>query len=250
MRFLENIINVIVPLLICGLIFVYFRRKITILEQSLDIVMKMVQTNNLKDNCCDQVKNINLNGGPSSNCCLNLETENENCNDNNEEEQSDESESESESDETESSSSDETDDESNNLELKKVNTTENNNERTPTPSPSSDVVMKEISSLLIPETIHDNNQENNKQSSEEDNDGQEQRGGENHGDEEQHSDRENTSESKTIVLGVEKHTEEELKKMNNTELRDLLKIHNVAGIHRMKKNEMIVNILSIYNGTN
>lgn len=47
MAIIENIINVLVPLLICGLIFIYFRRKITNLEQSIDIIMKMLQTNQL-----------------------------------------------------------------------------------------------------------------------------------------------------------------------------------------------------------
>ena len=49
MALLENLINVIVPLIICGLIFVYFRRRITNLEQSVDIMMKMIQTNELKE---------------------------------------------------------------------------------------------------------------------------------------------------------------------------------------------------------
>ena len=47
MAIIENIINVLVPLLICGLIFIYFRRRITNLEQSIDIIMKMLQTNQL-----------------------------------------------------------------------------------------------------------------------------------------------------------------------------------------------------------
>lgn len=47
MAIIENIINVLVPLLICGLIFIYFRRRITNLEQSVDIIMKMLQTNQL-----------------------------------------------------------------------------------------------------------------------------------------------------------------------------------------------------------
>ena len=47
MALVENIINVLVPLLICGLIFIYFRRRITNLEQSVDIIMKMLQTNQL-----------------------------------------------------------------------------------------------------------------------------------------------------------------------------------------------------------
>jgi len=50
MVIIENIINVLVPLLICGLIFIYFRRKITNLEQSIDIIMKMLQTNELNNN--------------------------------------------------------------------------------------------------------------------------------------------------------------------------------------------------------
>lgn len=49
MALLENLINVIVPLILCGLIFVYFRRRITNLEQSVDIMMKMIQTNELKE---------------------------------------------------------------------------------------------------------------------------------------------------------------------------------------------------------
>ena len=111
MALIENLINVIVPLIICGLIFVYFRRRITNLEQSVDIMMKMIQTNEIRGSCCgndnlfvpplnanSSAKNVNVTDSQSG-------SENEDTDD-----------SDSESDESDSDDSDDSDNESDKLE--------------------------------------------------------------------------------------------------------------------------------------
>lgn len=106
MAIIENIINVLVPLLICGLIFIYFRRKITNLEQSIDIIMKMLQTNQLNGN---ETSNDNLFIPGNHDDTKTVEINNVNLEENDlteHNEQSDDSESSSDESNTEGSDSD------------------------------------------------------------------------------------------------------------------------------------------------
>lgn len=103
MALLENLINVIVPLIICGLIFVYFRRRITNLEQSVDIMMKMIQTNELKEG-----HNLNESGNlyvpPSHENSLVETSKDEDSNSESDSDSESESESESDSEDNDSDS--------------------------------------------------------------------------------------------------------------------------------------------------
>ena len=104
MAIIENIINVLVPLLICGLIFIYFRRKITNLEQSIDIIMKMLQTNQLNSG---ESNKDNLFVPSDSNDTKMVELNNVNLEENEIIENSDNSESDSDESNTEESDSSE-----------------------------------------------------------------------------------------------------------------------------------------------
>lgn len=213
MAIIENIINVLVPLLICGLIFIYFRRRITNLEQSVDIIMKMLQTNQLNNRDSQNSDNhlVNMDEDdvyvPSSDTekiktvemnNLNLEETNDS------ESESDDSESEeSESDESES----ESDDESGSDSEEKQNTLTEVNKL----DESNTTNIEELVSLVTPED-----------------DGEET----------------NNDENKKIVLS-ESASKEELESKTLNELKKMLKekVQDINNLSRMNKATVIENLI-------
>ena len=212
MAIIENIINVLVPLLICGLIFIYFRRKITNLEQSIDIIMKMLQTNQLNSG----VGTINDNHSvkpelddvyvPSNNneeikkVEMNLEEMNKSDTESeeseSEESESEESESEeSENEDSESQSEDSGEKQNESLEIEEENTTS----------------IEDLASLLTPQ------------------------------DEVEHT---NVQETKKVVLS-ESLSHEELEKKTLNELKKMLKdkIPDINKLSRMNKATVIENLM-------
>ena len=215
MAIIENIINVLVPLLICGLIFIYFRRRITNLEQSIDIIMKMLQTNQLnsgggahshnnqENHLIDpspddvyvpssdgkEIKKIEMN---------NLDLEETNDSDSESESESESSESESDSEPEDSESEDEKK-ETKPLEIEKLDNTTN---------------IEDLTSLV---TSQEEETETNNDKSE---------------------------ETKKVVLN-EDSTKEELEKKTLNDLKKMLKekVPDINNLSRMNKATVIENLM-------
>jgi hypothetical protein len=206
MAIIENLINVIVPLLICGLIFVYFRRRITNLEQSVDILMKMVQTNDLT-RLNHKVENLYV---PSSDNAENRQSNLDKTIVSDSELVSD-SESESESDsESESESDSESDDTSQTRDVLLETTTENDNLSPEVPVLTEVPVLKEAVDTNVPDT--------NTESS--------------------------GNTSKTVLL-KESYTEQELKAKGIIHLRNIVKekYPNINNLSRLNKASLVEKIL-------
>ena len=225
MAIIENIINVLVPLLICGLIFIYFRRRITNLEQSVDIIMKMLQTNQL-----------NSGGGTSNSSAENtvvtpddvyvpshdveIKRVEMNLEENNDDDDDEEESSESESEEESSSSDSETEPESSS-----VSETEEQKEKlspiqeetsSPIQEEDGSLIENEVSSFLESSNIIEETLSNTKE------------------------------ESKTILLSEDISQKEQLEKKTLNELKKLLKEKNpdVNNLSRMNKATVIENLMN------
>ena len=215
MAIIENIINVLVPLLICGLIFIYFRRRITNLEQSVDIIMKMLQTNQL--NSGGGTTNVSAENAvvtpddvyvPSAD--VEIKRVEMNLEENNEEEDSSDSESE---DEESSSSESESEPESSS-----VSETEESKDKLSPIQEEEDGSLNEneVSSFLESSNIIEETLNNSEE------------------------------ESKTILLSEEVSQKEQLEKKTLNELKKLLKEKNpdVNNLSRMNKATVIENLMN------
>ena len=214
MAIIENIINVLVPLLICGLIFIYFRRRITNLEQSVDIIMKMLQTNQLNSGASQDSNNhlVKMEQDdvyvPSDDkqkkrkveiTNLNLEKTNDSDSDSSDHTESEESE-ESESDDSESDDPDSDSEEKNNVHIEGDKLDESNT-----------TSIEKLVSLI---TTQDENEETHHQ------------------------------ELKKVVLN-ENDSKEELESKTLNELKKLLKEKNpdINNLSRMNKATVIENLM-------
>lgn len=207
MAIIENIINVLVPLLICGLIFIYFRRRITNLEQSVDIIMKMLQTNQLNNNTVTEddvyvpsdnsTKKVELSADLEENKVVSHDSESDSESDSDSEsEESDNSESDSENESnTEKEETDKT------FTVEKLLTS------------SSDISTTNINDLALIE-------------------------------EEEEPQQEETT-SKTVVL-EEQLTQDVLEKKTIVELKKMLKkkIPDINNLSRMNKSTIIENLMN------